>query len=414
MGLRFRKISIYQYSFFLVIHAYNVLSSISNLIRFSLNHHYSLSVISEQDYIAASIWWAGSIFLFSVAYLGAKVRISDRAIPLSRDQRRNDGAVGQNEPIKPRLFTYLVVLVVVLLIKIFNPFASVEFGTQTAQSLGDLQVGGSLIDGLLTYVYTALALAILPLSPLFGLPAFLVGIYFLLSTGSKGMAAGYVIFAYLLFSKRRNNLLVKTKKRPAVIGGLIALVASATLLTLASRIRFGVADISVTDALTAAVGRFTQQDVAAVIYTLDDWRERFQVDYVMGNIMAFIPGFLNFAKPINPAYEINAVYGGSFTAASPSIFGALLIAFGSIMYWPVLTLIASAASWLDTKLIKLQPYSISRDYSWLVLHLYLAITEANFVIAVCLITFIGVWHAAMSPSAKKQSPRLVTRWPQQA
>lgn len=414
VSIRFQNISIFEYSFLLVVHAYSVLCAISNLIRFDLNHHYSLKVISEDDYMSASIWWALSIFLFSVAYLAAKVRVSGRTTARSGGQLLQDEPFDQNEPIKPKLVAYLIVLFAALLIKIFNPFSNIEFGVQSATSVNDLHVGGLLIDGLITYIYTALALAILPISFIFGVPAFLIGTYFLLITGSKGMAAGYVIFAYLSFSKRANYVLVKTKKLPTVVGGLIALIASSVLLTMASRLRFSVDDISAIDALTASVGRFTQQDVTAVIYTFNTWREGFQVDYVLGNIMAFVPGFVNFVKPINPAYEINAVYGGSFTAASPSLFGALLIAFGSLMYWPALTLMAAAASWLDKKLINLQPYSISRDYGWLVLHLYLAIMEANFVIAVCLVTFVGFWHAIMSPSTKQRLPVLDARWPVQS
>lgn len=283
-----------------------------------------------------------------------------------------------------------------LIAKLANPYSGVDFGTQTASTETELQVGGLLIDGILTYCYTAFALAFLTLSFSAGIPFFLIGVFFLIATGSKGMAAGYVVFAFFALRKRNSLPSQAVSKGRLVFYGAIATGLSLTALTLATRLRFGTDDVSVLSALMSSVGRFTQQDVAAVVFSLDLWLSGFRWEYISGTLYAFIPGFIFPDKPINPAYEINNVYGGGFTAASASIFGSLLIIFGYYLYWLALFGFAFLSAKIDKRITSIHRIPRTKEYSWIILQIYFNILEGNFVIVSYLMVIIFAWDTLLT------------------
>lgn len=397
---RKRQFPIYNFGFCLVVLAYSALSGMSNIIRDSIGHYTSLRAISEEEYSSAAQWWILSITLYCGIYFltrsenfrsaGGDLQHSYIRKYHGFDDFRNTSAV----------YVIFTLSIFILSLKFFNPYSKLDFGTITASSYNDLQVGGLLVDGILTYIYTALALAILPLSLWFGIPSVLLATYFLFATGSKGMAAGYIIFVYFAFQSRNNSNKIKITylRKYLLMAG--AILFASMLVVYSSRTRFGEDDISLISALSSSVGRFTQQDVSAVVYTFDEWRSAFQIEYVKGNLLAFLPGFLFPLKPINPAYEINNIYGGNFTAASPSIFGALFIIFNTYGYWIALPIFSYLSGKFDNR-IHNNGYRMNNvGYAWLILQFYVAILEANFVIAAYLTVIAWHWSFLASKMSK--------------
>lgn len=390
------RVSVFYFGILLTVLLYNLLSSLSNLIRSSLGHHTALDVIGSQEYVVASIWWFCSITLFSVFYCIARAPNLRNAIATNAAATNNGTAVQEQRIKFVQKRIYFTILMLLLIAKLANPYSGVDFGTQTASTETELQVGGLLIDGILTYTYTAFALAFLTLSFFAGIPFFLIGVFFLIATGSKGMAAGYVVFAFFALRKRNSLPSQAVSKGRLVFYGAIATGLSLTALTLATRLRFGTDDVSVLSALMSSVGRFTQQDVAAVVFSLDLWLSGFRWEYISGTLYAFIPGFIFPDKPINPAYEINNVYGGGFTAASASIFGSLLIIFGYYLYWLALFGFAFLSAKIDKRITSSHRIPRTKEYSWIILQIYFNILEGNFVIVSYLMVIIFAWDTLLT------------------
>jgi hypothetical protein len=151
--------------------------------------------------------------------------------------------------------------------------------------------------------------------------------------------------------------------------------------------------VSLLDGLGAALGRFTMQDVGAVIYANEAWREGFQRTYLSDNLLAFIPGMFFPGKPLNPSYEINALYYNGISvisSAAPSLFGALLIATGNWLYWPALAIVV----WL---LGKSEQYFVrtaapADDFSWLIVFSFALLLEGVYVAPVLFFAVAYSWR----------------------
>jgi len=370
LTVRRRQIGIIQAPYVWVVIGYGIVSPLSNLIRWSTNDFVSLNTIAASDYDQASLVWCASLILTVGVYVW-RLESEKRVSTISNERLA----------IPNRANSYTIGLIALTVLYLLNPVRGNDFGTLEPRSMNDLSVGGLLVGAILFNVIATFAAILLRYSTWSGLLATSAVAWAYSQSGSKGIVAVYLLYMVVNILRQPRQGLWRHLAKPLALVVLLSIVIA---LPAAVERRSG-ETVSLAAALQAAGGRFTQQDVFSVLWAFPDWRQSFARTYVEGNLLGFVPGVLFPDKPFNPAYQItNLFFGGAgpISAASPSLFGALLIVFQDWLYWPILLLATSLICKMDWLLCRSQRGEKSRfDYEWLYISSLVALFETSFVVA---------------------------------
>ena len=399
VGRAFLKINsrtLTEAPFLPVVSGYIAASAMSNLIRYRTDDITALRGITEKEYSEATSWWLCSaalflfVYLLIVSLLGARPsRGADRVMNLLKGMRSR----------------YIFVVIVLLVSYFLNPFRLRDYGVLTATTSADLQVGGLLISGFLTQLIAAVSLPIALARLWSGLPFLAISVAILLATGSKAIAAVYVVVCgFKAHTTERSSTRFSGLKRKIRSWFVLAILgACAGLLVVVSvSKRFNSSDVSLKSAMSASVVRFTQQDVASMIYARSEWRSELSRRYVRDTLYSFVPGFIWPGKPHNPAYEINALWGQNFTAASPSLFGALFLACNGAWYWSLLMFSGLSLGLIDGVTLRAQGIELSSHLHWLSIFNTAMLFEANFVIWFVQLIVLVAWRLWLVQRMRRQ------------
>ena len=385
-----KKISVRQFPFLNVLVLYFVLSALSNLLRSKLNHHNAENIIGLESYGYSLIWWLLSAFLFAIIY----IRTVSKNLKFNKSV--NNSLILSFSHENSLLFIlkklYILISIILVILIFLNPFSGSDYGVLSAKDESDLKVGGLLIGGLLLILLTSIVIPLLLVSPLFSISGIIFCVVMMINSGSKGMAGAYIVYIifYLIKYKHYSPVFKNNNLRKIFIG--VSLISIPFIITLANQLRFGDSSIGLLESLMSVVGRFTQQDVASVIFSKDEWRENFRFEYNLGMISSFIPGFIYPGKPLNPAYAINEIYGMGFTAASPSLFGSLLISTYFTFYWPLLVFLAFIIGKIEGIFTSSKKINCLPHFEWYLLYSWISLFEGNFVIWIFQLSVLFVWR----------------------
>lgn len=367
-ALRLRRSTWGRSPFLLLCLGYSVACAASNLMRAHSLDRTAQWVIAEEDYLRGTVVWWLSLISLTVGYLAIRMRH-----PKKVETPRPAARASRN---RPEQF-YAVLFVVGLTAFAFNPYRNVDFGHLNPSSPEAILIGGLLVSGVFTMMLTAGSLGLFIVQPVWGVLPVAATVGILTYSGSKGIGALLVIYiAYLIwkmrarrFAWRLANLLL-----PLVI------YASGLALRQATMFRYGSSGLGLSGAVSMSLSRFTQQDVVAVLWANGDWMSDFSPRYSFAQVASFVPGFLWSDKPRNPAYEINALYArhGSVSAASPSVFGSLLIVFGPWWFLPAIALLGAILARLDRRISAFAHY---REIEWTYLYSIAMMFETVYVLA---------------------------------
>ena len=388
--IRRRQIAMDEVPFVWVVIGYAIASALANLVHWNSGDYRAVgSVITSSDYGQATVWWCASLMVTIIAYLQwLKSEKRVRASPERKTSIPNRGG------------PYMLALIVVAVLYMSNPFRGVDFGTQNAPSVSDMRIGGLLVGGMIFVVFATLAVSLLRYAPLVGLSATLAAIWVYIQAGSKGMGAVYALYAATWVWRHRHQRPWKYLAKP-VVGAFLLLAAVA--LPAGVGVRAGVT-VSLAQSLSHAVGRFTLQDVASVVWSSPDWRISFAPVYVQSTLLGFIPGFIFPEKPFNPTYQITALYYGVErpTSASPALFGAVLIVVQDWLYWPALMLITFLVFKMDKSLCRsMRAARVRFDYEWLYFTGLVALFEMNVVVGSVQIIFAFAWRYLLTGTRRR-------------
>ena len=367
-ALRLRRTTWGRSPLLMVCLGYAVACAGSNLMRALSLDRTAQWVIPEQEYLKGTVVWWLSLFSVTAGYLAIRPR-SGKA----PDSFRSAALAHRN---RPEQF-YAALFVVGLTAFAFNPYRKVDFGHLNPSSPEAILIGGLLVGGIFTMMLTAGALGLFIVQPVWGVLPVALTVGILTYSGSKAIGAVLVVYvAYLIWKMRTRRFAWKLANLllPLVI------YASGLALRQASTFRYGSSDIGFSRAVTTAVHRFTQQDVVAVLWGNPEWVSDFAGRYSYAQVASFVPGFLWSGKPRNPAYEINALYAwhGSVSAASPSMFGSLLIMCGRWCFLPAIALLGAILARLDRRISTFPHY---REVEWTYLYSVAMMFETVFVLA---------------------------------
>jgi len=266
-----------------------------------------------------------------------------------------------------------------------------------------MAIGGLLVSAFIVNTLATVAVCLLRYKFPIGLLAISLVTWLYTHSGSKGMSAMYLLYLATVVWRHRYQIRLGVLSWLLILGLLVFITIA---LPLGVKSRYG-GSYSFIEAAAIAVGRYTQQDVSAVLWSFSEWREAFAKSYVVDNLLSFFPGFLFAGKPMNPAYAINALYfggGGPISAASPSLFGAILIVTQEWLYWPVLLLTLIIIYKLDTFFCRHPQVRVLRfDYEWLYFYTLMVLFEATFVIAFGQLLIVFVWRQFLSRQSKTTS-----------
>jgi len=388
-----------------VITGYGAFSAISNLIRWELFDHTALWVITEDLYLYATLWWCASLIVSVLAYLWMLNQLEKRVSTSVQCQAVVNGVhrASARVPLSHRVRFYIVAGIFLALLYLLNPFGKKDLGILAPKSIDSMAQGGLLIGSFIFNTLAAVAVCLLRYSPMVGLLAVSGVVWQYTGSGSKGLSVMYLLYlATFVWHQRR-------QKRWRIISLIVTvglLASIIVVLPIAISARYG-GRYFFTEALPILLGRFTQQDAAAVLWASPTWRASFAPLYIKHTLLSFIPGFLFRGKPINPAYEINALYFGGvgiISAASPSLFGAILIVVKEWLYWPTLILIIFIICKLDAFFCRHPLVEDTRfDYGWLYFYTLVVLFEATFVMAFVQLAIVFVWRQFLSKQIKTTS-----------
>jgi hypothetical protein len=387
--LRKRGTPISQVPFLIVLIGYVLASAISNALRELTYDWTALRKIGALDYLVATVWWCASVCLTVVFYFAGSHSKFGR---VKKPWAEHAAAPMVMKTLSLARTPYIIVGFLVLGSIYLNPFRNTDFGVLTARSESDLVVGGLLTASLLAALFSGISIPLFLSNIWLGLGAVGISIVLFVGTGSKGMAPIFLLMTvWTLIRYRSLPTLRQSRYLFRLLLPLFALSIPLVLLY-SVRNRFQTDSIDLTQAISAALGRFTQQDVAAVIQQSGTWREAFREEYLRGVILSFVPGFLWPGKPINPAYAINSLYSYGFTAASPSLFGSLLIGTSDWAYWLVLPVISYGIGIFDNYFAGTRSAEIRVHYEWYLIYSWCALFEGNWVIWVVQILTLLLWR----------------------
>jgi hypothetical protein len=272
------------------------------------------------------------------------------------------------------------------------------------QSLGEIAIGGLLVNAFIVNTLATVAVCLLRYKFLVGLLAISLVTWLYTTFGSKGMSAIYLLYLTTVFWRHRYQMRLGVLSWLFIFGSLVFF---AIALPLGVKSRYG-GSYSFIEAAAVAVGRYTQQDVSAVLWSFSEWRKAFAKSYFVDNLLSFIPGFLFAGKPINPAYAINALYfGGSgpISAASPSLFGAIIIVTQEWLYWPVLLIVLIIIYKLDEFFCRHPKVRVLRfDYEWLYFYTLTLLFEATFTLALGQLFIVFLWRRLLMKRSNFTTP----------
>lgn len=392
--IRRRQIAVDEVPFVWMVIAYAMASPLANLIHWS-NGEYKAAgnVITYSDYDQATVWWCASLIVTVGAYLQwlrSEKRV--RAAPESKTSTPN------------RSGAYIKALIVVAVLYMLNPFRGTDFGILNAQRLSDMRMGGLMVSGMIFIVFATLAVSLLRYAPLVGLLAILVATWVYVQGGSKGMGALYMLFAAAWVWRQRHERPWNRLAKPAVVGFLLL---AAVALPAGVGVRGG-GTVSLADSFKPAVGRFTFQEVASVVWSFPDWRISFAPAYVQNVLLGSIPGFLFPGKPLNPSYQITALYYGGVevaSSASPAFFGVILMVVQDWLYWPALMLVTFLVFKMDKFFFRsVRAGQVRFDGEWLYFTGLMALFEVNYVTFSYQIILAFTWHYLLN--RKRKTPKL--------
>ena len=282
-----------------------------------------------------------------------------------------------------------------------NPFRGRDYGVLNATDVYDLSTGGLLVSGILLFLLSAVTIPLLICRSILGLGFLLISLWLLLGTGSKAIGVVYFVVTCLELFRAGGKFWTKCGRWRLSVTNIflmgtaaiaVAAICAALLAKSVSK-RYGGEHVAVTAAASAAVGRFTQQELACLIHAEDDWREKFARTYIVDTVLSFVPGFVWHGKPKNPAYEINSLMGRGFTAASPFLFGAIFLACDGHAYWPLLVIVAVLLGGIDRLLSGRREVDFTDHIFWYLLYTNAMLFEGNFVIWLIQLFILVLWVA---------------------
>jgi hypothetical protein len=383
--------------FLMVVLGYSVLCAVSNLMRESALDRTALWVIPKDEYLRGTLMWWLSLFSATAAYLAVHARfrnVSRTRRPSVRSSRC------------PAEYFYAALFLVGLTAFAFNPYRNVVYGHLNPSSPDVILIGGLLVGGIFTMMLTAGALGLFLLQPVWGAIPAAAAVGILTYSGSKGISALFVIYvAYVIWRMRHGRLVWK------IASFLLPLVIYGSGLALREAVvfRYGGSEVPASAAVSMAISRFSQEEVFAVLWANPEWVSDFRPLYSLAQVTAFVPGFLWSGKPHNPAYEIDALYArnGPVSAASPSVFGSLLIMCGRWGLLPSVVLLGVILSFLDRRTAAFGNY---HEIEWTYVYSIAMIFETVYVLAVIGIS-LSAWCLYATRYANMRSrPAALRLW----
>ncbi|MGD0693668.1 MAG: hypothetical protein ABSB82_02320 [Terriglobia bacterium] len=393
--LRRSRISFSEAPVLIVLIGYFFVCALSNLFRYEAGVYVAVDTISDGSYFAATLWWCLSVVLTWAVYLATARRLCRWRTKQRGTEQSGPASSKENVPLSAYKY-YGGALVLILVTIYFNPFSGRQYGIFEPRSLGELEVGGLLIEGVLFAIFSGLAIALTRGALFWAIPCLAIAGWQFAISGSKGMAAVFVGYLAAYFWRFRR--LPQLRGRATLLAIALGLAIVPALLVGVQH-RFHDPNVTIADAFAGSLGRFTQQDVASVLWTASDWRNSFRSEYIRDNIRSFLPGFLFPDKPINPGYYINQMYvgsGGPVSAASASFFGSLLIVAPGWAYWVVLTPIAVLLGALDWFFSN--PASVGDlrfHYEWLYIVDLVGWFETTYVSALAILVALALWRYSL-------------------
>jgi hypothetical protein len=397
-----REESILDYPFGLCILGYGILCSSSSLYRAESGVLLSIDRIEPRQFVLAIIWLLSAQSALLLAYiLGVRTK---RRFEL----RLHDICETDRKAIYKVCF---IVGLILLIINVINPFASKDYGMLTAVNKSGLETGGAMFGMFVFHPLAALVPAIYLFNKICG-AAF--GIYIIVSfilSGSKGNAAAYLFIALMQINilqrkrlqKQVKNLLGSIFKRGWMLLAYSSIAA--VLITLSVSARYGDNKLNFKESIGGTLIRFNHHDLAEILYSETAWRENARFEYISNIFQSFVPGIFWKDKPLNFAYEINSLTGSNFTAASPSIYGSVLLIADNTLFFPCIFILGLVLGYSDRVLRTLLKINISEGIAWILVYTSCMIMEANWVLFICFYTCIYGVRALVSITLRSKARR---------
>ncbi len=384
--LKQRKLTWRTSPYLLICFGYYLACIASNVLRYLLDDRTALWVIDVQDYLHGTVAWFGCLVISTAGYLLLRKRPSLRIGLVRTTTNRLTGS-------RLEIF-YAMLFLAGVIGYVENPFRGMDYGQLAPKSYESILTGGLMVAGVCTAIAASGAVPLFIMRPAVGLPCIATMIVLLTYSGSKAMGAVFSVYILsLIFTLRKQ---IRFRRWSWIGMTASAFIAFASLIA-SNAFRFQTSEVSTANAFAASLGRFTHQEVMAVLWANPDWRSISRADYIYAEVASFVPGFLWEGKPRNPALEINRLYvhNGSPAAASPFVFGSLMIATNSVGMFFATLLFAGAMAVLDSRLCGLSRYL---HLEWTYLYCLVMVFETVYLVGVILMAVLLVcaWVISLS------------------
>ena len=396
-SLKSSKIGWRRSPFLVICFGYYAASVASNLMRYLSNDRTVLSVMGGEDYLAGTLAWYGCLVVATAAYLVVRKRNN-------RNMQRFGAIAGVLRDSRLELI-YVAIFLSGLIGYFANPFRSTDFGHLAPTSYNSILMGGLMVAGVCLTVANAGAVPLLFVRPALGIPCLTAIILLFTFSGSKALGAVFTLYVAAILYKSSPQRGMRTLRLALVpmciYGAFLSLMA-------ATNYRFKNSDATSSGAGAAAIGRFTHQEVFAVVWANAEWRSDMRERYLLGQLTSIVPGFLWDGKPRNPALEINQLYvnRGSPGAASPFVFGSLLLCTGSFGVFFVIPIFAGGMALLDAHICDLRRYP---HLEWTYCFSIIMMVETVFLIPVIMLPILLWLRRALVRAETEYNRRSATR-----